>query len=58
MRAPIKLCSDIQQPSGQSEPGAMQVVETIPVCLTDPICDAGDAAAAGKGGRPQAAHEA
>jgi hypothetical protein len=38
--------------------GAMPVAEMNPVCLTDPICNAGDAAAAGKGRRPKAAYEA
>ena len=44
--------------SSLSERGAMPAAEMVPVYPIDPICNAGDAAAAGKGGRPKAAHEA
>ena len=58
MMAPTKHCSSIQQLLGQSETGVMQVAEMMTVCLSDPVCNAGDAAAARKGWRPKAAHEA
>lgn len=58
MRVLYKLRSVIQQLSDQSETGSVPAAEMVPVCLTDSICNAGDAAAAGKGGRPKAAHEA
>ena len=58
MRVPINNCIDMKKLSSLSERGAMPAAEMVPVYPIDPICNAGDAAAAGKGGRPKAAHEA